>query len=232
MDLSAYVEIQRGYGAMRAQISPSVRVSFDEFASLCLLYGGKTFSPSEMSHALGVTCPTITYRGSRLEKLGFLTRVPCSIDHRSTRCALTRRGSLNVTRALHALQKTVGEQAGIADATPSTIAAMIAKMGSLPLGAHDLILLCFKDAEEYALSVGTLVKATGQPQPTVSMAVRRLVRDGYLVRATGSSDKAPIEEYWEAARIAGDLHNHTASCVPTEAGMKHAEELAAMVEAL
>lgn len=220
MNVNQYLEIRRCYNRMRRDAPSASRITFDEFAILCILHQRKGLSSTQLAAEQGVSCPTMTHRGNHLAQLGFMTRSSSDSDRRRLRCALTRKGTSYVNRTVQRIAQAADPASGLAELEPSEVVALVTKMGSHPMPADDLTLLCFAHAEARSMPIVRIVEATSMLQPTVSMAVLRLEGAGYVEHAEGRSatGRRPMRR--------------NSGCVLTDAGVEAAGRIACQVEEL
>ena len=98
--------------------------------------------------------------------------------------------------------------------------ALVAKMGTMPMSADALSLLCFAANDATSMPIMRIVESTALLQPTVSMAVLRLEENGAIERgeSVGESGRRPMRR--------------NSGCVLTEKGREMAQEIAAKVREL
>lgn len=220
MDLNQYIEIRRCFNAIRSHTPAASRIIFDEFAILCTLHDRKGLPATEIASEQGISCPTMTHRGNHLAQLGYLSRAVSDEDRRRLRCTLTRKGTAYVHRTIETIIAQADPSAGLADAEVSEVIPIIAKMGTMPMSADALTLLCFAHANLRSMPIMHIVEATALLQPTVSMAVLRLEGSGCIERPEG----VPITGRRPVRRNSG--------CVLTDAGAEMAQEIARYVSEL
>ncbi len=220
VNVSQYLEIRRCYNRMRRETPSSSRITFDEFAILCILHQRKGLSSTQLAAEQGVSCPTMTHRGNHLAQLGYMTRSSSDSDRRRLRCALTRKGTSYVNRTVQRIAQAADPASGLAELEPSEVVSLVTKMGSRPMSADELTLLCFAHADTRSMPIVRIVEATSMLQPTVSMAVLRLEGSGCIEHAEGRSatGRRPMRR--------------SSGCVLTDAGAEAAARVARQVEEL
>jgi len=220
VDLNQYLEIRRCFNGIRQEAPSSSRIIFDEFAILCTLHERKGLSATQIANEQSISCPTMTHRGNHLSQLGYMTRTASNDDRRRLRCMLTRKGSTYVHRTAQAIIDKSGEEYGLKGYEYADLIPVIAKMGSMPMTADSLTLLCFAMNNASSMPVMRIVEATSLLQPTVSMAVLRLEGSGCIERPVTS----PAAGRRPMRRDSG--------CVLTELGVQMAATIAERVASL
>ena len=160
VNVSQYLEIRRCYNRMRRETPSSSRITFDEFAILCILHQRKGLSSTQLAAEQGVSCPTMTHRGNHLAQLGYMTRSSSDSDRRRLRCALTRKGTSYVNRTVQRIAQAADPGSGLAELEPSEVVSLVTKMGSRPMSADELTLLCFAHADTRSMPIVRIVEAT------------------------------------------------------------------------
>lgn len=220
MELSKYLEIRRCFNEIRQEAPSASRVIFDEFAILCTLHDRKGLSATELANEQGISCPTMTHRGGHLSQLGLITRASSADDRRRLRCSLTRKGTSYVNRTAAFILDLAQPPEDYVGVAPEQIIGMVARMGTVNMAADSLTLLCYENAAADSLPVMRIVETTALLQPTVSMAVLRMEKAGY------------IEENAVNAETGRRTMRREGGCVITPAGRRRAAELRAIVEGL
>lgn len=218
MDLNQYLEIRRAYNTLRKESPSSSRLIFDEYAVLCALHDRKDVTATDLARELGVSCPTMTHRGNHLAELGYLSRKPSHEDRRRLRCTLTRRGLTYVNRISQIILEEKPADSTLVGLDVLSFIPIVARMGSLPMTADSLTLLCFAISGAESMTVNRIVEETGMLQPTISMAILRLEGTGCLDRP----GECPAAGRRPMRRGAG--------CTITAEGRAMAEEIAAEVK--
>lgn len=220
MDLNHYLEIRRRFNVVRQETPAASRIIFDEFAILCTLHDHKGLSATQIAQEQGISCPTMTHRGNHLSQLGYMTRSASNDDRRRLRCCLTRKGTSYVHRTAQAILESTEEDPLLAGLEVPDVIALVAKMGSMPMAADSLTLLCFAMRDTRSMPIMQIVEATSLLQPTVSMAVLRLEDEGCIERppASASTGRRPMRR--------------NSGCILTDKGVGAAKEVAAKVAAL
>jgi DNA-binding MarR family transcriptional regulator len=213
VELNLFLEVRRCFNVARKEVPAESRIIFDELAVLCTLHDHKGLSSTQLAIEQGISCPTMTHRGAHLSQLGYVVRQPSTDDRRRLRCSLTRKGSNYVHRTAQAIIENARPEARLEGSEPDDLIPVIAKMGSLPMTADSLALLCFAQVGATSMPVMRIVDATALLQPTVSMAILRMEEAGYVEGAEAvAGGRRPMRR--------------NTGCVLTRAGMDHARQLA------
>lgn len=220
MEIGQYLEIRRCFNGVRRQTPAASRIIFDEFAILCTLHDNKGLSATQIAREQGISCPTMTHRGNHLAELGYMTRTASSDDRRRLRCSLSRKGTNYVHRTVQGIVECASDGSSLKAMETSEIVGLIAKMGTMPMSADALSLLCFAANDVSSMPIMRIVEITSLLQPTVSMAVLRLEETGAIERA---------ENAVEGARRP---MRRSSGCVLTDKGREAAREVADRVRAL
>lgn len=220
MESTQYLEIRRCFNGIRQDTPAPSRIIFDEFAILCAMHEHKGLSATQIAAEQGISCPTMTHRGGHLAELGYMSRQSSNDDRRRLRCMLTRKGSSFVHRTVQAIIDASADAAGLKELEVADLIPVIAKMGSLPVTASQLTLLCFAHADVRSMPVMRIVEMTSLLQPTVSMAVLRLEGSGCIERP----ETSPTAGRRPMRRGSG--------CVLTDKGVQLASEVLAKVSEL
>ncbi len=220
MEISQYLEIRRCFNGVRQETPSASRIIFDEFAILCTLHDNKGLSATQIAKEQGISCPTMTHRGNHLTQLGYMTRTASSDDRRRLRCSLSRKGTTYVHRTAQSIIDGAPEGSSLRDMDIDALVALIAKMGTMPMSADALSLLCFAANGAASMPIMRIVETTSLLQPTVSMAVLRLEENGAIERAenAGEGGRRPMRR--------------NSGCVLTEKGREMAQEIAEKVREL
>ena len=218
--MNQYLEIRRRFNGVRQEAPAASRIIFDEFAILCTLHDHKGLSATQIAQEQGISCPTMTHRGNHLAQLGYMTRTASNDDRRRLRCTLTRKGTSYVHRTAQSIIEQADPNSSLAALEPSQVIPLVAKMGSMPMTADALTLLCFAMRGARSMPVMQIVEATSLLQPTVSMAVLRLEGAGCIERpeTSATTGRRPMRR--------------NSGCVLTDKGVEMAQEVAARIEAL
>ena len=220
VEISQYLEIRRCFNGVRRQTPAASRIIFDEFAILCTLHDNKGLSATQIAKEQGISCPTMTHRGNHLTELGYMTRSASTDDRRRLRCSLSRKGTSYVHRTAQSIVEGAPEDSSLKAMETSEVVALVAKMGTMPMSADALSLLCFAANDASSMPIMRIVEATALLQPTVSMAVLRLEENGAIERAenAGEGGRRPMRR--------------SSGCVLTDKGRGMAQEIAARVSEL
>lgn len=220
MEISQYLEIRRCFNGVRRETPAASRIIFDEFAILCTLHDNKGLSATQIAQEQGISCPTMTHRGNHLTQLGYMARTASSDDRRRLRCSLSRKGTTYVRRTAQNIVDGAPEGSSLREMDIDALVALVAKMGTMPMSADALSLLCFAANDATSMPIMRIVESTALLQPTVSMAVLRLEENGAIERgeSVGESGRRPMRR--------------NSGCVLTEKGREMAQEIAAKVREL
>lgn len=219
MDLGQYLSVRKRFSAQRRAMPAEGRLIFDEFAILCELHDRHNASASSIAAAQGISCPTMTHRSNHLCELGLMSREPDSKDRRKLRCALTRKGTSFVHRTCNAIAQGCEESTGIASMDVKDVVKLVARVGTLPMPADDIVLVSYPAFDVSSMTVMQIVDTTGLLQPTVSMAVLRLEKAGCIVRLVAENADEPTVR-------------RSVGCAITDAGLERAARLIESVERL
>lgn len=182
MDRSLYFEIHRQFNIERQRLPADLRVVFDELSVMALLQLNVFMSVKEISQAQLVCSSTVSRRIAHLERGGFVSTFHLPGDKRLNYCALTPFGD-RVVRAFYRafLDNFVpGSTLDLMGLTTADIAALVSRMGRVPMPADNLILFCYVMRGSEAMKVRDMVNLTGMLQATVSMTLRRMESDGSM----------------------------------------------------
>lgn len=183
MDTRDFLVIRRAYNLVRKECPRFMRLTFEEFATLCHLHlEDKPVGFSKIAKHQGAQRPTLTRRVNRLANLGFVVRTDSEEDKRVVFCGLTERGEEIAQRIISVMAANI-EEGSFVDADNTKIMAAVDAISTMPCTAADLVMLVITLEEDNSTRVTRLVDQTGLLQPTVSMAVTSLEDAGYLRRA-------------------------------------------------
>lgn len=215
MNVSEYLSVRRAYALVRRAMAPGERITFDELAIMCRLkLSEEPLRTSQIADYQQVLRPTMTHRTNHLAKLGLIGRENSDADRRSVFCALTTAGDRLLLELLTDMCAQIKSGMPLSRCKPERMCAIVCTMGSVGVDAGGLIVLGLdaKEGDEGA-AVCELVESLGLLQPTVSMAVGALERNG-LTRRGGASGST------------------SANVCLTEQGRAHAEQLKDSIVAL
>ncbi|MBR2834250.1 MAG: hypothetical protein IKE43_00845 [Coriobacteriales bacterium] len=187
MDIKRYLSLHKAFNEVRQNTNPEQRVIFDEYAIMCLLSEKKTLSATQIAREQCISCPTMTHRSSHLTSLGYLLSKMNERDHRRLDCSLTRKGSLATTKITQKVIDTLAEDDVLHGLSPKEIISITIQSGKLPLTADQHILLAYAVDDLETEPVMNIVRNTNLLQPTVSMALVRLCKEGLLKRGEEKS---------------------------------------------
>lgn len=216
MELREYLGIRRAYNLVRQGVETRKRLTFAELAILCRIKVlNRPMNTSEIADYQHALRPTMTHRAKHLSSLGFIKRTKGSSDRRNVACELTDEGLACIDELCGATCETLRSAPEPIRMTLRRACRTINAMGSLNIISGDLVLLSIMICEGQDCTISSLVALSGLLQPTVSMSVASLVRDGMV-------ERIPIEG--SGSRYAG--------ITLTEQGREKAKELAARIEEL
>lgn len=220
MNLNQYIEIRRTFNVLRKGTPAPSRIIFDEFAILCALHDHTGLSASELAEMQRIPSPTMAHRGSHLAQLGYLSRSASAEDRRRMRCSLTRKGTSCVRGTCQAILDDCEEDESFSSLGVGDVVPIATKMGSVPMTADTMTLLCFVAAGTRSLTITSVVEMTELLQPTISMAVLRLEGSGCIERPAN----APLAGRRPTRRAVG--------CVLSDSGERAARRIARSIETL
>lgn len=197
MELREYLSIRRAFNLVRQQMDATVRLTFFELAILCRLeVEDGPLNTSQIAEYQGSLRPTMTHRTKHLSELGLLDRAQGVEDRRNVVCTISQQGKEFVAETCQRICQELRGGSVLSRTLPRRICRYIDAMGSLGHMSGDLVLLGILEAGRGWSTVSELVTVLGLLQPTVSMSVSALEREG-LVRRTqvdeSAGRSAPIE---------------------------------------
>ncbi len=184
MNVREYLSVRRAFGLARQEMPADKRITFEELAIVCRLGNlGRPLRTSEIAEYQGVLRPTMTHRAAHLSDLGFISRESGTEDRRSVCCSLTERGRQCVAEFTQAICSHIKSGMPLARCAPERIQLIIDEMGTMSVSSADLVLIGLAASiEQRCSSVGELVGSLGLLQPTISMAVTSLEKNGLVTR--------------------------------------------------
>lgn len=183
MQVREYLSVRRAYSLVRQATPAGQRLTFEEFSILChLYYSERPLRTSEIADYQSVLRPTMTHRTNHLADLGYIERSAGEVDKRTVCCQITPRGLSAIEGIALACTERITAGMPLNRAEPERMLKYADAMGSIYCTSGDLVLLALGTAETQSLKVTNLVDELGLLQPTASMAVRELSREGLLVR--------------------------------------------------
>jgi DNA-binding MarR family transcriptional regulator len=187
MELREYLAIRRAYNVVRQARPAAERMTFAEFAILCHLEMDKspqtTSKIASYQHALR---PTMTHRVGHLSELGLIERAQGEVDRRNVVCSITEDGSLHARRTCGDICEVLHEGPVLSRTMSQRVMAYVRAMGTLSLPSGDLALLAIARHGEDGASIGSVVEELGMLQPTISMSISTLDRQGLVERKPGA----------------------------------------------
>lgn len=187
MELREYLSIRRAYNIVRQGMEASRRLTFVEFAILCrLTVSGQAMKTSEIAEYQGSLRPTMTHRTKHLSDLGLIVRKKGGIDRRNVVCELSDEGKAYVGDVCRQISAILRDGPVLSRTKASRIAYYIDAMGSYACMSGCLVLLSIFVEPKGSQTISEIVECLGLLQPTVSMAVAALDREGLVERANGA----------------------------------------------
>ena len=203
MELREYLSIRRAFNLVRQQMDTSGRLTFFELAILCRLdVEGAPLNTSRIAEYQGSLRPTMTHRTKHLSDLGLLDRTQGVEDRRNVVCSISEAGRAYVEDICQRICQELRGGNVLSRTMPRRICRYVDAMGSLSYMSGDLVLLGIVESSRGWSTVSELVAMLGLLQPTVSMSVSALEREGLVGRAQASEASgrsAPIELTEEGA---------------------------------
>ena len=221
MDTREAISVRRAYNRSRQTQTVAERLSFEELALLCFLREKSgSFIASALAETQHVLRPTMTHRLAHLEEHGYITREIDLRDRRAIRCAITDEGQEAVVRLTTEMTKQIEHGQPLGRATAARLEHYVTALGSSYIKVSDLILMCISLDEDRAfVTTGYLANALGVLQPTVTMSLKKLQKQGYIKRGPVGDDVP-------------DVHRRSVHIMLTESGETRAEEIKQLVGSL
>lgn len=209
MELREYLSIRRAFNLVRQQMSSPNRLTFFELAILCRLeVENGPLNTSQIAEHQGSLRPTMTHRTKHLSDLGLLARTQGVEDRRNVVCTITDEGRAFVESTCQLICHELRGGNVLSRTTPRRICRYVDAMGALGYMSGNLVLLGIEESGKGWSTVSELVSALGLLQPTVSMSVSALERDGKVRRVKlqeRTSRSAPIELTEAGNRIVDEI---------------------------
>lgn len=227
MNVREYLSIRRAYNTVRQEVEARRRLTFFEFALLCRLSrAGKDMRTSELAEYQGCLRPTMTHRTKHLHVLGLLERSHGSCDRRTVMCRLSKAGNVAVFELCDRMRKAYERRQCSAPMSAERICCAVDVMGAVDHMARDLIILALADKKTLSCGIGELVEELGFLQPTVSMTVAALIREGLVARVTAVSGIPAISGRRQARDLPSQVQlteagEHQAECSMARVGSLH-----------
>ena len=137
---------------------------------------------SDIADYQGALRPTMTHRTNHLAELGFIERGEGPTDRRNIVCSISAAGSEYVHDLAARTCACIASGQSLARTNPERIIKYADAMGSLYCAAGDLVLLGLLGSKDRTSTVTGLVDKLGLLQPTVSMSVSALAKEGLVTR--------------------------------------------------
>lgn len=185
MDLREFMSVRRAYNIVRQMATGEMRLTFEELAVLCRLeVAASPLKTSVIAEYQGALRPTMTHRTSHLANLGYIERTEGDEDRRNVVCAITPEGSAALLDLCDKTRAQIPTGKALSRTSSERMCKYVDAMGSIFARPLTLFFLAStSDAGE--LTIMGLVDALGLLQPTVSMSVSGLVKQGMLERLSG-----------------------------------------------
>lgn len=216
MDLREYMSVRRAYNLVRQETDTSRRLTFEEFAILCRLdMVDAPTKTSAIAEYQGALRPTMTHRTNHLAKLGLIDRNEGAQDRRNIVCTISDDGRVHVSELAERTRAQILPGQPLARTSADRICKYVDAMGSVYCTAGELVLLALLSENDNPCTVTRLVDLLGLLQPTVSMSINALIKNGYVTR---SYDRRPSSR---------------SSCIVlTPEGKAHARQVADRISAI
>lgn len=190
MELREYLSIRRAHNLIRQQLPSKERLTFLELAILCRMHLLKrAMNTSEIADYQGALRPTMTHRTKHLSSLGYIARVKGTDDKRNVQCTITDEGVAYIGRACKDMCDKLNGEEGAERVSVRRMERIVEAMGTLTLLSSDIVLLGILGSRDATgdgqLHVSDLVKLLGLLQPTVSMSISALEKEGLVRRDSG-----------------------------------------------
>ena len=157
----------------------------------------------------------MTHRTKHLADLGFIIRAQGNTERRNVLCCLSDDGEEMVAKLC---SQTRSELAHLLSNRPTTdhVRKYVDAMGSVDVMARDLVLLALYAELDGQATIGAIVDVLGFLQPTVSMSVSALARDGLLNRDASTRGKSshPVSLTEEGRVEAKSLNDRIEALTP------------------
>lgn len=205
MELQEYIAIRRAFNQCRKQLSPGMRVTFEELALIAHL--SKSTSPqgvctSDLATYQNVLRPTMTHRTNHLHALGYIERTIGCQDRRNVVCTLSEQGRAMLKHTLSEMCRAIHATDLSTHFTSRRLTTYLDRIGPLNINASMFTLIALDTMGGTADSLNDLVSQVGLVQPTVSMSIATHERHGLVTRSTGGTDRNISVSITEAGREA------------------------------
>lgn len=193
MELREYIALRRAYSLERKACPQASRLTFEEYAVLCHLYGaGERMKTSDIASYQRSLRPTMTHRMNHLVKLGYVSREFGLEDRRNVWCTLTDEGERFVNERADGMRLQIIANAPTRRLSKERIIRMSEAMGTHAFHAGDLMLLGLAEVPAGEATISDIVKLLGLLQPTVSMSIASLEEHGLVQRRQGTRDTRSV----------------------------------------
>jgi DNA-binding MarR family transcriptional regulator len=145
---------------------------------------------SAIAEYQGALRPTMTHRTNHLAKLGYIDRGEGQVDRRNIVCQISEDGREQVRKLSELTRAQIMAGQSLARTSAERVRKYVDAMGSVYCTAGELVLLALHMDAENECTITNLVDKLGLLQPTVSMSVSSLAKDGLVNRNRGKSPTA------------------------------------------
>ena len=204
MDVREYIAVRRAYNMVRQNAPSALRLTFEEIAVLALLDSSKTPLPtSSIATWQNALRPTMTHRANHLASLGLIERSSGVDDRRNVVCSITQKGIVELDGICGSIRQVLARGKVLTRIDEGRIKCYLLAMGQKYVQASDLVLVGLAGSDQGGAPIALLVGALGLLQPTVSMSVQALEKDG-LVKRDVPGSKAVNAVLTDKGRLAAE----------------------------
>ena len=200
MELSEYLAIRKAYNLARREMASVSRLTFAEYAILVFLsMSEKPVRISQVAEYQDSLRPTMTHRIKHLAELGLVRRSKGDIDARNILCEISPEGRDFLSTCVDAIIVQLRKGDVLSRIQAKRVMNLSIAMGTRCYMSGDLVLLGIAQSDYGDATISELVKMLGLLQPTVSMSVTTLERQGLATRLSslpngGSSNGITLTE--------------------------------------
>ena len=188
MKLREYLSVRYAYNIVRQETTMGIRLTFEEFAILCMLsVSDLPCTTSSIADYQGTIRPTMTHRLHHLATLGLIQRHTGESDRRNIVCSVTDDGVRMVENLAERTIRCIPKGYPFARSSLRSMICRVVAMGSKPVSTSDLVLLAMLSLDFRPVGVTELTKALGFLQPTMSMATASMREKGLIARTEHTS---------------------------------------------
>lgn len=189
MELKEFLAIRSAFHAVNQHYHNEISLNIMEFSLLTFLARNpKGVQISKLAKEQHTMRATLTHRISQLEKKNLCVRKKNPHDHRIVFCTITSQGIEIVERFCNRMIKILSRGSVLSRITPERLSFYFDAMASFVPNSQDLCLLGLLSAS-HTVSINELVDIVGLLQPTVSMAVINLEKEGLVQRTPGADTR-------------------------------------------